>query len=171
MDPRGHYKCVYAWCLAIDKNLVCAYCTCLYVSPPAASMALPMCLGSQCQHWIWGLLNCLFPGWQLVLPPPALDTWICPEPLQQLGVVAPQCSGETWGYKSDISSSLPLWPSEKPLPSAFLLLSHCLFEGSAFIIKEHQRGSKWSSRSVLAQQMDPMQSVSLAPFSLLMIPL
>lgn len=74
------------------------------------------------------------------------------------GVVAPQCSGESWGYKSDISPPLRLWPSGKPPPSAFL--------GSAFTVGEPQGGSKPRSRSVLAQPMDPMQSVSLAPFFL-----
>lgn len=113
-------------------------------------------LGFQPQHWLWGLLHCLFPGSQLVLPPSALDAWSCPERLQQLGVVAPP--GESWGYKSDISPPLRLWPSGKPPPSAFL--------GSAFTVGEPQGGSKPRSRSVLAQPMDPMQSVSLTPFFL-----
>lgn len=83
---------------------------------------------------------------------------VAQNPSGSWGWLLHSAQGRRGRYKSDISPPLPLWPSGKPLPSAFL--------GSAFTIGEPRGGSKPRSRSVLAQQMDPMQSVSLTPFPL-----
>lgn len=135
--------CMY---LQLTKTLFLLLCC------PVFQTALFQCAGLRFQSQ--GCTSGLFPGWPQTLTRFLLDVWSCSESLQQLRLVVPQHLGEPWGTKQ--------WT-----PTCALVAKH---QTTSFLLGGPQGGSKHSSRAMLAQEMDPMQSVALTPFPFWCLP-